>query len=87
VDIWVAVFVIPVHIITELVVLGSLLNIRGWVIRSRSRGVIRSRSRVIRGRSRVIRGRSWMIRSRGRVIRGRRGIGVTSKGHGRKGTD
>jgi hypothetical protein len=82
VDIGVAICVIPMNIITELVVLGSLLMVRsrGWVIRSRCRSMVRSRGRVIGGRGRMVRG--WC-----RVIRSRRGIGVTSGGDGHKGTD
>ena len=80
-DIGVAICVIPMNIITELVVLGSLLMVR-------SRGcVIRSRGRMVRCRGRVIGGRGRMVRGWCRVIRGRRGIGVTSRGDGHKGTD
>merc|ERR1712117_912491 len=75
VNIRVAILIIAMHIITELVVLGSLLVVRcrGRVIRGRCRGVIRCWWRV--------------IRCRGWVVRGWRGIGVTSIGYCHEGTD
>ena len=80
-DIGVAILVIAVHIITKLVVLGSLLDIR-----SRS-WVVGGRCGVIRGGGRVIWGRCWVVSSRSWVIRGWRGIGVTSICDSHKGTD